>query len=192
MMPRALALAAAVVVLDQASKWIILTQVMTPPRTLEVTGFFNLVLAFNRGVSFGLLASHYSWKPYLLAALALAVVGLLLYWVRRQPGWGPTTAVALPALGLELSSSKHSAAFTATGSAAKATIALVSFSAVRFFLLLAILRPSERNALRQQQTHLVRAVVEIGDIGIDLLILILSNKIDRRQGARHVDAAQEP
>ncbi len=95
MMPRALALAAVVVVLDQASKWIILTQVMTPPRTLEVTGFFNLVLAFNRGVSFGLLASNYSWKPYLLAGLALAVVGLLLYWVRRQPGWGPTTAVAL-------------------------------------------------------------------------------------------------
>lgn len=95
MLPRALALAAVVVVLDQLTKWLILTQVMAPPRVIEVTGFFNLVLAFNRGVSFGLLASDYGWKPYLLAGLALAVVALLLYWVRRQPGWLPGVAVGL-------------------------------------------------------------------------------------------------
>ena len=95
MLPRALALAAVVVLLDQVSKWYILTVVMTPPRTIEVTGFFNLVLAFNRGVSFGLLASGYGWKPYLLAGLALFVVLLLLYWVRGQRGWAPTVAAGL-------------------------------------------------------------------------------------------------
>lgn len=95
MLPRALALAAVVVVLDQLSKWLILTEVMAPPRVIEVTGFFNLVLAFNRGVSFGLLASDYAWKPYLLAGLALLVVGLLLHWLRRQQGWVPAVAVGL-------------------------------------------------------------------------------------------------
>lgn len=95
MLPRALALAAVVVLLDQLSKWLILTVVMAPPRTIEVTGFFNLVLAFNRGVSFGLLASDYSWKPYLLAGLALIVVGALIFWVRGQRGWVPTAAAGL-------------------------------------------------------------------------------------------------
>lgn len=95
MLPRALALAAVVVLLDQFSKWLILTVVMAPPRTIEVTGFFNLVLAFNRGVSFGLLASDYSWKPYLLAGLALIVVGALIFWVRGQRGWVPTAAAGL-------------------------------------------------------------------------------------------------
>jgi signal peptidase II len=95
MLPRALALAAVVILLDQLTKWLILTVVMAPPRVIEVTGFFNIVLAFNRGVSFGLLASDYSWKPYLLAGLALAVVGLLLHWLRGQRGWAATVSVGL-------------------------------------------------------------------------------------------------
>ncbi|MEX0759766.1 MAG: signal peptidase II [Tistlia sp.] len=95
MLPRALALAAIVVLLDQLTKWLILTEIMVPPRPIEVTGFFNIVLAFNRGVSFGLLASDYAWKPYLLAGLALVVVALLLYWLRSQRGWAPTVAVGL-------------------------------------------------------------------------------------------------
>lgn len=74
-------LAALTLALDQISKWVILLAVMTPPRTIEVTGFFNLVLTYNRGVSFGFLASNLWWKPYLLSALALAVVAGLLIWL---------------------------------------------------------------------------------------------------------------
>jgi len=81
-----LLLALLVLLLDQASKWVILHWVMDPPRVIEVTSFFNLVLVYNRGVSFGLLASDLWWKPFALAALALAIVGLLLWWVRSQPG----------------------------------------------------------------------------------------------------------
>ena len=83
---QALALAAIVLVLDQASKWVILTQVMDPPRVVEVTGFFNLVLTYNTGVSFGLFGgAAVAWKPWALGGLALAVSAGLLYWLARQP-----------------------------------------------------------------------------------------------------------
>ena len=82
----ALALAAVVLVLDQASKWVILTQVMDPPRVVEVTGFFNLILTYNTGVSFGLFGgAAAAWKPWTLGGLALAVSAGLLYWLARQP-----------------------------------------------------------------------------------------------------------
>ena len=41
--------------IDQTSKTIILTFVMKPPRIIEITEHFNLVLVWNRGVSFGML-----------------------------------------------------------------------------------------------------------------------------------------
>ncbi|MFC4350700.1 signal peptidase II [Fodinicurvata halophila] len=92
---RALGLAAVVMVLDQASKWYILLGVMQPPRSIEVTSFFNLVLTYNRGVSFGLLAGGNPWQPYLLAALSTVIVIALLYWLRQQ-----TSALTVLAVGL--------------------------------------------------------------------------------------------
>lgn len=92
---RALGLAALVMVLDQASKWVILLEVMQPPRSIEVTSFFNLVLTYNRGVSFGLLAGDSPWQPYLLAALSTVIVIALLYWLRQQ-----TSALTILAVGL--------------------------------------------------------------------------------------------
>jgi signal peptidase II len=82
----ALGLAVVVLVLDQASKWAILTQVMQPPQVVEITGFFNLVLTYNTGVSFGLFGgAAAAWKPWALSGLALAVSAGLLYWLARQP-----------------------------------------------------------------------------------------------------------
>ena len=82
----ALALAAVVLALDQASKWAILTLVMDPPRVVEVTGFFNLVLTYNTGVSFGLFGgAPTAWKPWALGGLALAISAGLLYWLAREP-----------------------------------------------------------------------------------------------------------
>ncbi|MFQ6018578.1 MAG: signal peptidase II [Kiloniellaceae bacterium] len=81
----ALGLAAAVLLFDQASKWAVLELVMQPPRVIEVTGFFNLVLTYNFGISFGIFGGQGAWKPLGLSALALAVVAALLYWLWRQP-----------------------------------------------------------------------------------------------------------
>ncbi len=82
----ALAIAAATIVLDQFSKWAVLALVMDPPRVIPMTGFFNLVLTFNTGISFGFFGGEAAaWKPWVLSALALAICAALLYWLRRQP-----------------------------------------------------------------------------------------------------------
>ena len=82
----ALGLAAIILALDQASKWVILSQVMAPPRVVEITGFFNLVLTYNTGVSFGLFGgAEATWKPWVLGGLAVVVSAGLLYWLARQP-----------------------------------------------------------------------------------------------------------
>lgn len=91
---RALPLAALVVLLDQLSKWWILA-LMDPPRQIEVTPFFNLVLAWNRGVSFSLFHSGAAAAPYILSAVALAVVGGLTWWLSRQERLLPVLAIGL-------------------------------------------------------------------------------------------------
>lgn len=86
----ALGLAALVILLDQVTKWLIVAVVMQPPRVIEVTGFFNLVLVHNTGISFGLVAGSAAWA---LIALSLAIVAGLLYWLREQKH-------LVPALGI--------------------------------------------------------------------------------------------
>ncbi len=78
-----LGLALAVAVLDQASKWVIVARVMDPPRFIEVTPFFNLVLVWNRGVSFGMLNSDSRYVAWGLSAVALVIVLALILWLYR-------------------------------------------------------------------------------------------------------------
>ena len=89
----ALPILAAVAIADQASKWAVLDALAQPPRMIEVTGFFNLVLTLNTGVSFGLFGGGSAWKPWLLSAVAIAVVTALFVWLKRQPE--PLLAVAV-------------------------------------------------------------------------------------------------
>ena len=72
-----------VVALDQASKWWILEHVMRPPRVIELTGFFNLVVGWNRGVSFGLFNSDSPYNAWVLSAIALLIVAALAVWLGR-------------------------------------------------------------------------------------------------------------
>ncbi len=95
-MPRpALVLAATVLFLDQATKWWILSLVMHPPRAIAVTPFFDLVLVWNRGVTFGLFDGESQIGPWLLIALALAIVAGLVVWLRRVEGVWPVYAIGL-------------------------------------------------------------------------------------------------
>jgi len=75
--------AAIVIAIDQLSKWLILTEVMIPPRVIEITGFLNLVLVSNKGVSFGLFSSDAAWAQPALASFAALVSILLVFWMRQ-------------------------------------------------------------------------------------------------------------
>jgi signal peptidase II len=90
MLRRGLAIAGLVVVLDQLTKWAILIWL---ERAMVLTPFFNLVLVWNRGVSFGMLDSESRVGPWVLSGLAFAVVALLLGWLRRVDD--PLTATGL-------------------------------------------------------------------------------------------------
>ena len=72
---------------DQGTKWWAIQHLLDyPERVFPVTSFFNLVLGWNRGVSFGML-SGLALPPWSLALLALAVSGILLIWLWRTPSW---------------------------------------------------------------------------------------------------------
>jgi signal peptidase II len=75
-----LVVAGLVILLDQLSKLVIL---MLLDHAVAVTPFLNLVVVWNRGVSFGMFASAAALMPWLLSGLALAVVVALGFWLRR-------------------------------------------------------------------------------------------------------------
>ncbi len=83
----ALAVATVVVILDQLSKWLVRDVIMQPPQVIEITSFFNLVITYNKGISFGLFGGGGgNWQPWFFTVLALCIVSALLLWVRHQSG----------------------------------------------------------------------------------------------------------
>jgi signal peptidase II len=71
------------IALDQATKWWILEGVMQPPRVIPVTPFFNLLLTWNNGVSFGLFNNSNNLNALLLSVLAIVIVVFLFFWLRK-------------------------------------------------------------------------------------------------------------
>lgn len=85
--------ALAALALDQASKQVVLGVFDRLYDRIEVTGFFNLTLVYNRGVSFGLFAGDSVLMQWGFVALALAVAGFLARWLWR--GEGRLSSIAL-------------------------------------------------------------------------------------------------
>ena len=83
---RGLLIALVVLALDQASKWWILVSVMNPPQLIEIMPMFNLVLTWNRGVSFGMFAMGHDIGPWILSIVAVVIVTALLFWLRKAEG----------------------------------------------------------------------------------------------------------
>jgi len=77
-----LILAATVIGLDQISKWAIM-ELMRPPRVIEITPFFNLVVGWNRGISFGLFNNDSPLNAWILSILALSIAIVLVIWLSR-------------------------------------------------------------------------------------------------------------
>jgi signal peptidase II len=101
-----------ILVIDQISKWWLITRVLdhqaigfwnwftsSAPQIrlphIPVTDFFNLVMVWNRGISFGMLQQDHQMMPYILSALGLAVTIGFLIWVRHSTSRWMTYGVGL-------------------------------------------------------------------------------------------------
>ncbi|MFP6741564.1 MAG: signal peptidase II [Alphaproteobacteria bacterium] len=77
-----LGIAAAVAVADQVVKWWAMDALMVAAQAIEVLPFFNLVMVWNRGISFGMFGGG-ALPPWLLAAFAGAIAVGLGIWLAR-------------------------------------------------------------------------------------------------------------
>ena len=78
-----LVIAILVVVVDQASKIVVLNA-LGPFQSVSVSSFFNLVLVLNTGISFGLFASGDTIARWFLIAVALSISVLLMRWLANS------------------------------------------------------------------------------------------------------------
>jgi signal peptidase II len=88
--------AAITLVLDQASKfWLVRVFDIAQRGTVKLTPFFDLVLAWNQGISFGWFQNDGPTAQIVLMAIKVVAVVVLGVWMARSH-----TALATVALGL--------------------------------------------------------------------------------------------
>ncbi|MGE0154046.1 MAG: signal peptidase II [Reyranellaceae bacterium] len=73
----------ALIVADQLTKFLVMAYVLPDSRAVTLTPFLNFVVVWNRGVSFGLFSHDWGGAPWVLSALAVAIVVLLCIWLTR-------------------------------------------------------------------------------------------------------------
>ena len=86
----------AIVVADQATKILVMQTLLADGKAIELAPFLNFVVVWNRGVSFGLFSHDWAGAPWVLSALAVAIVVLLCFWLARAQRL--LTALAIGAL----------------------------------------------------------------------------------------------
>src|SRR5438105_15910825 len=79
------ALAAAVVLADQVTKAIVLARFSLGER-VELTGFFNMVLVYNKGAAFSFLSDAGGWQTPALVVFAVAAIAVVGTFIVRSPG----------------------------------------------------------------------------------------------------------
>jgi len=94
--PLGLSIAAVALIADQASKaWILYVYGIGAKGVVTVTPFFDLVLVWNRGVSYGLLPQDSDLGRWALILFAFAAAFALVIWLARV-----TSPLAAAAMGL--------------------------------------------------------------------------------------------
>ncbi|WP_374304017.1 signal peptidase II [Ferrovibrio sp.] len=81
-----LAVALLILVADQVSKFFLLDLMQQNPQGIVIAPFFNLVLVWNTGVSFGLFQEDTPLRNWTLIGVAAAVLVWLLVWLWRAQG----------------------------------------------------------------------------------------------------------
>jgi signal peptidase II len=85
---------------DQVSKYWVLNVLDLPDlRQVVLLPVLNLTMVWNQGVTFGLLNGLGWWSHFVLAGVALVVVGALGFWLRRADNALAATAIGAIAGG---------------------------------------------------------------------------------------------
>lgn len=74
-----------VVLLDQLSKYWVLTSLPEHTAVPVIEGWWNWYRSYNTGAAFSFLADAGGWQKYFFIVLALIVTGLLTYWLSKTP-----------------------------------------------------------------------------------------------------------
>ncbi|MBM3620505.1 MAG: signal peptidase II [Alphaproteobacteria bacterium] len=90
-----LVLAVVIIVADQASKWLLQDMLLKQPVIEVIPGFFNLVMVWNRGISFGMLGGAGALPPWALSAVAVAICVALFFWLRAARSRWTAWAIGL-------------------------------------------------------------------------------------------------
>lgn len=106
------------VILDQISKWLMLEVFLRPlaepategagiidwiaeapdrlaPAKIEVAPFFNIVMVWNQGISFGLFQAGSVAAMWAMVAVALAITIFFGVWLARADRWLPAIAAGM-------------------------------------------------------------------------------------------------
>lgn len=76
-------LAGFIIVIDQISKWIVLSS-LRPGDSRYVAPFFNWVLTFNPGAAFSFLSDAGGWQRWFFTVLALGVAAWIIAMLRQH------------------------------------------------------------------------------------------------------------
>jgi signal peptidase II len=76
--------AAAIVLADQLTKWLVLAR-FAPGERIELTSFFSMVLVFNKGAAFSLFAQAPGWQAPVLSAFAVIAAIVVSVFIVRSP-----------------------------------------------------------------------------------------------------------
>lgn len=79
-----LSVAALVLVVDQVTKYFVLHNVLDDRMMIIYTSYFNLVKAWNTGVSFSMFNDKGALGVILLSVLAVAIVTFLVIWLKNE------------------------------------------------------------------------------------------------------------
>lgn len=84
-----------VVFFDQISKYVMLNKVLGEHIMIYVAPFFNLVRAWNTGVSFSMFNNYGNLGAWVLSGLAIIIVVFLIYWLKSEENCGAQIALGM-------------------------------------------------------------------------------------------------
>ncbi len=79
-----LSLALLIIILDQLSKYYILEYVVNEYGVIPCTSFFNIVRAWNTGVSFSMFNDMGNMGIWVLSLSSIIIVCFLIYWLYKE------------------------------------------------------------------------------------------------------------